>query len=119
MESTKGSLYRQHHQRHSLNLFCEHIALMSQIELLSIEETLKDEFWIMSMHEELNQFKWNDFWELIPYSKNINIIDTKWVFRNKLDEHGLITRNKARLVTKGYDQQEGINFGETYAMVAR
>ena len=56
---------------------------------------------------------------MVPYSKNINIIGTKWVFKNKLDEHGLITRNKARLVVKGYNQQEDIDFGETYAPVTR
>ena len=49
----------------------------------------------------------------------MNIIGTKWVFKNKLDEHGLITRNKARLVAKGCNQQKGIDFGETYALVAR
>jgi len=48
------------------------------------------------MHEELNQFKRNDVWELIPYTINMNFIGNKWVFKNKLDEHGLINRNKAR-----------------------
>ena len=105
--------------RHSLNLFCEHTAFVSQVEPLSIEEALKCKFWMMSMHEELNQFKRNDIWELIPYFKNMNIIYTKWVFKNKLNEHGLITRNKARLLAKGYNQQEGIDFGQTYAPVAR
>ena len=57
----------------------------------------------MSMHDELNQFKRNDVWEFIPYSKNMNIIGTKLVFKNKQDEHGLITRNKMRLVAKGYN----------------
>ena len=47
------------------------------------------------------------------------IIGTKWVFRNKLDENGYVTRNKARLVAKGYNQEEGINFDETFALVAR
>ena len=63
--------------RHSLNLFCEHTAFVSQVEPLSIEEALKCKFWMMSMHEELNQFKRNDIWELIPYFKNMNIIYTK------------------------------------------
>jgi len=49
----------------------------------------------------------------------MNIIGTKWVFRNKLDEAGVITRNKARLVAKGYNQEEGIDYRETFALVAR
>jgi len=49
----------------------------------------------------------------------MNVIGTKWVFKNKLDEHGVIVRNKARLVAKGYNQEEGIDYGETYALVAR
>ena len=50
---------------------------------------------------------------------NQNVVGTKWVFRNKQDEHGVVTRNKARLVAKGYSQVEGLDFGETYAPVAR
>ncbi|GKB10078.1 retrovirus-related pol polyprotein from transposon TNT 1-94 [Tanacetum coccineum] len=52
-------------------------------------------------------------------SKNQTIIGTKWVFKNKLDENGVVSRNKARLVAQGYNQQEGIDFDETYAPVAR
>ena len=47
------------------------------------------------------------------------MIGTKWVFRNKQDEHGVVTRNKARLVAQGFTQIEGLDFGETYAPVAR
>jgi hypothetical protein len=50
---------------------------------------------------------------------NQNVVGTMWVFRNKQDEHGVVTRNKARLVAKGYSQIEGLDFGETYAPVAR
>nr|GEU62397.1 copia protein [Tanacetum cinerariifolium] len=50
---------------------------------------------------------------------NMTIIGTKWVFRNKLDENGVVSRNKARLVAQGYNQQEGINYDESYAPVAR
>ncbi|GJX90360.1 retrovirus-related pol polyprotein from transposon TNT 1-94 [Tanacetum coccineum] len=71
------------------------------------------------MQEELNQFKTNDVWELVPNPMDMTIIGTKWVYRNKLDENGVITRNKARLVAQGYNQQEGIDYDETYAPVAR
>lgn len=111
MDNIIGDIEKGVTTRHSLNLFCEHTAFVSQVEPMSIEKALKDEFWIMSMYEELNQFKRNDVWELVSYSKDMNTISTKWVFKNKLDEHGLIIRNKARLVAKGYNQQEDIDFG--------
>nr|GEX69735.1 retrovirus-related Pol polyprotein from transposon TNT 1-94 [Tanacetum cinerariifolium] len=57
--------------------------------------------------------------ELVPRPKNMTIIETKWVFRNKLDKNGIVSQNKARLVAQGYNQQEGINYDETYALVAR
>ncbi|GJR57285.1 retrovirus-related pol polyprotein from transposon TNT 1-94 [Tanacetum coccineum] len=73
----------------------------------------------IAMQEELNQFIANDVWELVLQPKNMTIIGTKWVFRNKLDENGVVSRNKARLVAQGYNQQEGIDYDETYAPVAR
>jgi hypothetical protein len=75
-------------------------------------------FGIKVMDEELDQIEKNDTWELVPRPKNKNVISTKWVFRNKLNEDGQVTRDKARLVCKGYAQIEGINFEETYAPVA-
>jgi hypothetical protein len=70
------------------------------------------------MQEELNNFTRNEVWHLVP-CPNQNVVGTKWVIRNKQDEHGVVTRNKARLVAKGYSQVEGLDFGETYAPVAR
>ncbi|GJR87643.1 retrovirus-related pol polyprotein from transposon TNT 1-94 [Tanacetum coccineum] len=61
----------------------------------------------------------NGVWELVPLPISQSIIGTKWVFRNKLDENGIVSRNKARLVAQGYNQQEGIDYDETYAPVAR
>ncbi|GJS21907.1 retrovirus-related pol polyprotein from transposon TNT 1-94 [Tanacetum coccineum] len=84
-----------------------------------MNEALTDESWIITMQEELNQFIANDVKELVPQPKNMKIIGTKWVFRNKLDENGVVSRNKARLVAQGYNQQEGINYDEIYALVAR
>jgi hypothetical protein len=70
------------------------------------------------MQEELNNFTRNEVWHLVP-CPNQNVVGIKWVFRNKQDEHGVVTRNKARLVAKGYSQVEGLDFGETYAPVVR
>ena len=81
----------------------------------------------MAMQEEHNNFTRNDVWHLVP-RPNQNVVGTKWVFRNKQDEHGVVTRNKAmlilfehgvvtrnkaRLVAKGYSQVEGLDFDET------
>jgi hypothetical protein len=74
----------------------------------------KDEFWNKAMDEELDQIEKNDTWELVPRPKNKNVIDTKWVFRNKLNEDGQVTRKKSRLVCKGYAQIEGIDFEDIF-----
>jgi hypothetical protein len=70
------------------------------------------------MQEELNNFKRNEVWTLVPRPKQ-SVVGTKWVFRNKQDEHRVLTRNKARLVAKGYAQVAGLDFEETFAPVAR
>ncbi|GJX00964.1 retrovirus-related pol polyprotein from transposon TNT 1-94 [Tanacetum coccineum] len=95
------------------NFFC----FISTIEPKNVNEALGDESWIVAMQEELNQFIANDVWELVPQPRNMTIIGTKWVFRNKLDENGIVSQNKARLVAQGYNQQEGIDYDETYAPV--
>ncbi|GKD80262.1 retrovirus-related pol polyprotein from transposon TNT 1-94, partial [Tanacetum coccineum] len=92
---------------------------ISTIEPKNVNEASGDESWIVAMQKDLNQFIANDIWELVPQPKNMTIIGTKWVFRNKLDENGIVSRNKARLVAQGYNQQEGIDYEETYAPVAR
>jgi len=89
------------------------------IEPKNINEAIIDEHWIISMKEELNKFEINQVWELVDRSNDHPITGTKWVFRNKLDEHGIVIRNKARLVAKGYNHEEGIDYEETYASVAR
>jgi hypothetical protein len=98
--------------------FCEHYSFVSSIEPHRVEEALQDLDWMLAMQEELNNFTRNEVWHLVP-RPNQNVVGTKWVFRNKQDEHDVVTRNKARLVAKGYSQVEGLDFGETYAHVAR
>nr|GEU30494.1 retrovirus-related Pol polyprotein from transposon TNT 1-94 [Tanacetum cinerariifolium] len=91
-------------------------SFISTIEPKTVNEALTDDSWIVAMQEELNQLIANDVWELVPQSRNMTIIETKWVFRNKLDENGIVSRNKAKLVTQGYNQQEGIDYDETFAL---
>jgi hypothetical protein len=71
------------------------------------------------MHDELHQFTKNDVWALVPRPADHNIIGTKRIFKNKSDERGIVARNKARFVAKGYTQIEGIDFDETFALVTR
>jgi hypothetical protein len=71
------------------------------------------------MEEELNQIEKNETWELVPRPKDKNVIDTKWIFINKLNEYGKLVRDKPRLVCKGHVQVEGIEFEETFAPIAR
>ncbi|GJV94616.1 retrovirus-related pol polyprotein from transposon TNT 1-94 [Tanacetum coccineum] len=106
-------------KRHVLELKPPNEIIALERKPKNVNEALGDESWIVAMQEELNQFIANDVWELVPQPKNMTIIGTKWVFRNKLDENGVVSRNKARLVAQGYNQQEGIDYDETYAPVAR
>jgi hypothetical protein len=83
-----------------------------------VEDALRDLDWVVVTQEELNNFKRNKVWSLVERPKQ-NVIGTKWIFHNKQDEHGVITRNKARLIAKGYSQVEGFDFDETFAPVSR
>ncbi|KAL8109911.1 hypothetical protein AgCh_025854 [Apium graveolens] len=98
---------------------CIHACFLFQIEPKKIDEALLDPDWISVMQEELDQFERSKALKLVPAPKNRSIIGTKWVFRNKMDENGIVTRNKARLVAKGYSQEKGIDYDETFAPVAR
>jgi hypothetical protein len=104
--------------RSRLANFCEHYSFVSSIEPFRVEEALQDPDWVLAMQEELNNFKRNEVWSLVPCPKQ-NVVGTKCAFRNKQDEHGMVTRNKARLVAKCYAQVAGLDFEETFAPVAR
>ena len=68
---------------------------VSQIESKSIGDALKDEHWVVAMHDELNKFTRNDVWFLVPKTNCMNFIGTKWVFSNKLDELCVIRRTQS------------------------
>jgi hypothetical protein len=69
------------------------------------------------MHEELENFERKQVWTLVDPPRYVNVIETKWVFKNKQGEDGEVVRNKARLVSQGYSQVEGLDFGETFVPV--
>ena len=71
------------------------------------------------MQEELNQFKRTNVWTLVERPLDNNVIGTKWVFRNKLDEHGVVVWNRPRLVAQGYAREEGIDYDETFVPIVR
>ena len=80
----------------------EMVCLLSQIEPLSVEDACNDSDWHDAMKEELDQIIKNDTWELVPRPSDKNVIGTKWIFRNKMNEDGTVVRNKVRLVCKEY-----------------
>ena len=79
-----------------------HVAFLSMTEPKFFEEASQEDNWIRAMNEELDQIEKNNTWELVPRPKDKNVIGSKWVFKNKMNEKGQVVRNKARLVCKGY-----------------
>ncbi|GJR03691.1 retrovirus-related pol polyprotein from transposon TNT 1-94 [Tanacetum coccineum] len=97
---------------------CLFADFLSEIEANKVSEALEHPRWVDAMQEELNQFYRNKVWTFVPLPYGKIAIGSKWVFRNKKDEHGIVTKNKARLVAQGYSQEEGIYYDETFAPVA-
>ncbi|GJV30493.1 putative ribonuclease H-like domain-containing protein, partial [Tanacetum coccineum] len=98
---------------------CLFACFLSQNEPKKVIQALTDPSWIEAMQEELLQFKLQKVWTLVDLPKGKRAIGTKWVYRNKKDERGIVVRNKARLVAQGYTQEEGIDYDEVFAHVAR
>nr|GFD31059.1 retrovirus-related Pol polyprotein from transposon TNT 1-94 [Tanacetum cinerariifolium] len=98
---------------------CLFSSLLSSIEPANVAEALRDIDWVSAMQEELDQFSRLKVWRLVPRPEGKTVIKTKRIFENKKDESSLVIRNKARLVVVGYSQQEGIDYDETFAPVAR
>ncbi|GKC98648.1 retrovirus-related pol polyprotein from transposon TNT 1-94 [Tanacetum coccineum] len=98
---------------------CLYVKFLSEMEPKKLIEALEEEGWIIAMQEELNQFERNKVWTLVLKPHGKTIIGTKWIWKNKMDENGRVIKNKARLVAQGYNQQEGIDYEETFAPIAR
>ncbi|GJW09689.1 putative ribonuclease H-like domain-containing protein [Tanacetum coccineum] len=107
---------RTNHKNFQNYLFA---CFLSQEEPKKVIHALKDPSWIEAMQEELLQLKLQEVWTLVDLPNRKRAIGTKWGFRNKKDERGIVIRNKARLVAQGYIQEEGIDYDEVFAPVAR
>ncbi|GJU86507.1 retrovirus-related pol polyprotein from transposon TNT 1-94 [Tanacetum coccineum] len=98
---------------------CMFALTVSRTEPKNIKEAIADSAWIEAMQEELHHFDRLDVWELVDRPLCKNVINLKWLWKNKRDEENTVIRNKSRLVAKGYAQKEGIDFEESFAPVAR
>ncbi|GJT39440.1 retrovirus-related pol polyprotein from transposon TNT 1-94 [Tanacetum coccineum] len=98
---------------------CMFVLTVSQTEPKNIKEAMADSAWIKSIQEELHQFDRLDVWELVDRRLCKNVINLKWLWKNKRDEENTVIRNKSCLVAKGYAQKEGIDFEESFAPVTR
>nr|GEW67836.1 uncharacterized mitochondrial protein AtMg00810-like [Tanacetum cinerariifolium] len=98
---------------------CMFTCFLSQEEPKRVHQALKDLSWIEAMQEELLQFKMQKVWILVNLPHGKRAIGTKWVYKNKEDERGIVVRNKARFVAQGHTQEEGIDYEEVFAPVAR
>ncbi|GJW44246.1 retrovirus-related pol polyprotein from transposon TNT 1-94 [Tanacetum coccineum] len=106
-------------QLHEQALFCYYDAFLTAVEPKTYKDALTQSCWIEAMQEELNEFERLEVWELVPRPDKVMVITLKWIYKVKLDELGGILKNKARLVARGYRQEEGIDFEESFAPVAR
>ncbi|GJU30896.1 putative ribonuclease H-like domain-containing protein [Tanacetum coccineum] len=112
-------VHAQQRNNHTDYLHCLFACFLSQLEPSSVAQALNDPAWIEAMQEEMQQFVNQEVWKLIPLPVGKIAIGTKWILKNKRDARGIVVRNKARLVAQGHRQEEGIDYDEVFAPVAR
>ncbi|GJW15477.1 putative ribonuclease H-like domain-containing protein [Tanacetum coccineum] len=114
-----GYVHDQQRNNHTDYLHCLFACFLSQLEPSSVAQALTDPDWVEAMQEEIQQFVNQDVWRLVPLPEGKTAIGTKWILKNKRDARGIVVRNKARLVAQGHRQEEGIDYDEVFAPVAR
>nr|GEY69437.1 hypothetical protein [Tanacetum cinerariifolium] len=110
---------RTRRQLESDGEMCMFVLTMSRTEPKNIKEAMVDSASIKSMQEELHQFDRLDVWELVDRPLCTNVINLKWLWKNKRDVENTVIRNKSHIVAKGYAQKEGVDFEESFVPVAR
>nr|GEU72129.1 putative ribonuclease H-like domain-containing protein [Tanacetum cinerariifolium] len=110
---------KQRRTNHKYFQNCLFSCFLSQMEPKKVTRALNDESWVEAMQVELLQFKLLNVWTLVDLPHRKRTIGTKWVYNNRRDQRGVVVRNKARLVAQGHRQEEGIDYDEVFALVAR
>nr|GEZ48486.1 hypothetical protein [Tanacetum cinerariifolium] len=119
VDSSNMHTFYQHHPSEHHGEMCMFALTVSRTEPKNIKEAMVDSAWIESMQEELHQFDRLDAWELVDRPLCKNVINMKWLWKNKRDEENIVIRKKSRLVAKGYAQKKGVDFKESFTPVAR
>jgi hypothetical protein len=102
--------------------FSSYMALMCDLlekEPTCFEEAIQKKEWADAMTEEYQSIIRNDVWEIVPRPKSKDVVSSKWLFKIKHVDDGSIEKYKARFVTRGFSQKEGIDYEEKFAPVAR
>ncbi|GJT68287.1 retrovirus-related pol polyprotein from transposon TNT 1-94 [Tanacetum coccineum] len=100
-------------------LWCFYNSVLSKVEQKNFQSTATEDCWFQAMQDEIHEFNRLNVWELVPPPDSAMIIALKWIYKVKLDEYGDVLKNKARLVAKRFRQEEGLDFEESFAPVAR
>ncbi|GKC40144.1 retrovirus-related pol polyprotein from transposon TNT 1-94 [Tanacetum coccineum] len=100
-------------------LRCFYNFVLSKVKPKNFKTAMVEVCWFEAMQEEIYEFDRLQVWEIVPKPNRVMIIALKWIYKVKLDECGDVLKNKARLVARGYRQEEGIDFEESFAPVAR
>ncbi|GJU17583.1 retrovirus-related pol polyprotein from transposon TNT 1-94 [Tanacetum coccineum] len=106
-------------QLHTDAMWCYFDAFLNSVEPKNFKQAMTEPSWIDSMQEEIHEFERLEVWELVPCQDNVFLIKLKWIYKVKTDKSGRVLKNKARLVAQGFRQEEGIDFEESFASVAR
>nr|GFC80905.1 putative ribonuclease H-like domain-containing protein [Tanacetum cinerariifolium] len=112
-------VHNQNRTNHTDHLHYFFTCFLSQLEPSSVAKALEDPDWVAAMQEEMQQFYNQQVWKLVPLPDGKIAIGTKWILKNKRDARGIVVRNKSRLVAQGHRQEEGIDYDEVFAPVAR
>ncbi|GJT01316.1 putative ribonuclease H-like domain-containing protein [Tanacetum coccineum] len=112
-------IHDQQRNNHTDFQHCLFACFLSQVEPRTVAQALEDPSWVDAMQEEMPQFKFQSVWVLVDLPEDKYAIGTKWILKNKRDARGIVVRNKARLVAQGHRQEEGIDYDEVFAPVAR